>query len=82
MFPTEEFCPPPPNPEDIIYDEDELASEESGLSNSPETKPEPSPEESSSRGSTAVNEHSEEWISSLLFVDEAVERNENFREEW
>lgn len=60
MFPTEEFCPPPPNPEDIIYDEDELASEESGLSNSPETKPEPSPEESSSRGSTAVNEHSEE----------------------
>nr|XP_038039931.1 rab proteins geranylgeranyltransferase component A 1 [Anas platyrhynchos] len=60
MFPTEEFCPPPPNPEDIIYDEDELASEESGLSNSPETKPEPSSEESSSRGSTAVNEHSEE----------------------
>lgn len=81
MFPTEEFCPPPPNPEDIIYDEDELASEESGLSNSPETKPEPSSEESSSRGSTAVNKHSEEWISSLLFVDEAVERNENFREE-
>ncbi|XP_035397052.1 rab proteins geranylgeranyltransferase component A 1 [Cygnus atratus] len=60
MFPTEEFCPPPPNPEDIIYDEDEIASEESGLSNSPETKPEPSPEESSSRGSTAVKEHSEE----------------------
>ncbi|XP_035180721.1 rab proteins geranylgeranyltransferase component A 1 [Oxyura jamaicensis] len=60
MFPTEEFCPPPPNPEDIIYDEDEIASEESGLSNSPETKPEPSAEESSSRGSTAVNECSEE----------------------
>ncbi|NXI73091.1 RAE2 geranylgeranyltransferase, partial [Anseranas semipalmata] len=60
MFPTEEFCPPPPNPEDIIYDEDEIASEESGFSNSPEIKPEPSPEESSSRGSTAVKEHNEE----------------------
>ncbi|KAM6354129.1 rab proteins geranylgeranyltransferase component A 1 isoform 2-T2 [Alca torda] len=49
MFPAEEFCPPPPNPEDIIYDEDEIA-EETGLSNSPETKPESSSEESSSRG--------------------------------
>ncbi|NXY21181.1 RAE2 geranylgeranyltransferase, partial [Atrichornis clamosus] len=48
MFPTEEFCPPPPNPEDIIYDEDEIEAEESGLSNSPETKPESSAEESSS----------------------------------
>uniref|UniRef100_A0A8C0ESF2 Rab proteins geranylgeranyltransferase component A n=1 Tax=Bubo bubo TaxID=30461 RepID=A0A8C0ESF2_BUBBB len=24
MFPAEEFCPAPPNPEDIIYDEDEI----------------------------------------------------------
>ncbi|NXF32499.1 RAE2 geranylgeranyltransferase, partial [Nyctibius bracteatus] len=54
MFPTEEFCPPPPNPEDIIYDEDEIAPEESGFSNSPEAKPEPSTEESSRGDSTAV----------------------------
>ncbi|NXI96601.1 RAE2 geranylgeranyltransferase, partial [Psophia crepitans] len=54
MFPAEEFCPPPPNPEDIIYDEDEVAPEESGFDNSPEAKPEPSAEESSSGGSTAV----------------------------
>ncbi|NXC66909.1 RAE2 geranylgeranyltransferase, partial [Anhinga anhinga] len=55
MFPAEEFCPAPPNPEDIIYDEDEIAPEESGFSNSPDTKPEPSTEESSTGGSTAVN---------------------------
>lgn len=61
MFPTEEFCPAPPNPEDIIYDEDEIASEETGFNNSPETKPESSLQESSSRGSsTAVKEHIEE----------------------
>ncbi|XP_039427818.1 rab proteins geranylgeranyltransferase component A 1 isoform X2 [Corvus cornix cornix] len=54
MFPTEEFCPPPPNPEDIIYDEDEIEPEEAGLSNSPETKPESSAEESSSGGGAAV----------------------------
>ncbi|NWR29234.1 RAE2 geranylgeranyltransferase, partial [Tachuris rubrigastra] len=54
MFPTEEFCPPPPNPEDIIYDEDEIEPEESALSNSAETKPEPSAEESSGGGAAAV----------------------------
>ncbi|NXM33448.1 RAE2 geranylgeranyltransferase, partial [Oxyruncus cristatus] len=54
MFPTEEFCPPPPNPEDIIYDEDEIEPEESGLSNSAETKPEPSAEESSGGGAAAA----------------------------
>ncbi|NXT30826.1 RAE2 geranylgeranyltransferase, partial [Pelecanoides urinatrix] len=60
MFPTEEFCPPPPNPEDIIYDEDEIAPEESGFSNSPETKSEPSTEESSSGGSTAFKKEDNE----------------------
>ncbi|XP_054069663.1 rab proteins geranylgeranyltransferase component A 1 isoform X2 [Rissa tridactyla] len=60
MFPAEEFCPPPPNPEDIIYDEDEIAPEETGLSNSPEAKPESSSEESSSRGSTAVQKEDKE----------------------
>ncbi|KAF2981499.1 hypothetical protein EK904_002873 [Melospiza melodia maxima] len=54
MFPAEEFCPPPPNPEDIIYDEDEIEPEESGLNNSAETKPETSAEESSSEGGAAV----------------------------
>ncbi|XP_051486032.1 rab proteins geranylgeranyltransferase component A 1 [Apus apus] len=60
MFPTEDFCPAPPNPEDIIYDEDEIAPEESGSSNSPETKPEPSAEESSSGDSTAVKKEDNE----------------------
>ncbi|NXD14300.1 RAE2 geranylgeranyltransferase, partial [Nothocercus nigrocapillus] len=60
MFPTEEFCPPPPNPEDTVYDEEELASEDSGLNNAPEAKPEPSPEEGSSEGGATVEpEHSE-----------------------
>uniref|UniRef100_G3X8N4 RAE1/2 domain-containing protein n=1 Tax=Meleagris gallopavo TaxID=9103 RepID=G3X8N4_MELGA len=54
MFPTEEFCPAPPNPEDIIYDEDEIASEETGFNNSPETKPESSLQESSSRDGCIV----------------------------
>ncbi|NXH41528.1 RAE2 geranylgeranyltransferase, partial [Dicaeum eximium] len=54
MFPAEEFCPPPPNPEDIIYDEDEIEPEESGVNNSPETKPETSAEECSSGGGAAV----------------------------
>ncbi|NXA32561.1 RAE2 geranylgeranyltransferase, partial [Eudromia elegans] len=53
MFPTEEFCPPPPNPEDTIYDEEELASEDSGLNSAPETKPDPSPEEGNTEGGAA-----------------------------
>ncbi|NXJ73207.1 RAE2 geranylgeranyltransferase, partial [Trogon melanurus] len=60
MFPTEEFCPPPPNPEDIIYDEDEVAPEEAGSSNSPEPKPESPTEESGSGGSTAVKKEDDE----------------------
>ncbi|NWJ04096.1 RAE2 geranylgeranyltransferase, partial [Crypturellus undulatus] len=54
MFPTEEFCPPPPNPEDTVYDEEEPASEESGLNNATEAKPESSPEEGGSEGAAAV----------------------------
>ncbi|NXF03282.1 RAE2 geranylgeranyltransferase, partial [Smithornis capensis] len=54
MFPTEEFCPPPPNPEDIIYDEDEVEPEESGFSNSAEPKTESSAEESSAGGGADV----------------------------
>lgn len=76
MFPTEEFCPPPPNPEDIIYDEDEIAPEESGFGNLPETKPESSSEEGSSRDSTAVKkEGNEEWISAVLLAEEEVDPN-------
>lgn len=76
MFPTEEFCPPAPNPEDIIYDEDEIAPEESGFSNSPETKPEASTEEMSSGGSAAVEKaDNEEWISSVLLIEEEVDPN-------
>ncbi|XP_074738339.1 rab proteins geranylgeranyltransferase component A 1 isoform X1 [Strix uralensis] len=60
MFPAEEFCPAPPNPEDIIYDEDEIVPEESGFSNSPETKPESATEESSSGDSAAVKKEDNE----------------------
>ncbi|NXW62310.1 RAE1 geranylgeranyltransferase, partial [Eurystomus gularis] len=60
MFPTEDFCPAAPNPEDIIYDEDEIEPEESELSNSAETKPESSTEESSSGGSTVVKKEDNE----------------------
>ncbi|NXD84835.1 RAE1 geranylgeranyltransferase, partial [Halcyon senegalensis] len=60
MFPGEDFCPAPPNPEDIIYDEEEIAAEESGFSNSLETKPESSTEECSSGGDTTVKEDNEE----------------------
>ncbi|NWR66155.1 RAE2 geranylgeranyltransferase, partial [Bucorvus abyssinicus] len=60
MFPEEEFCPPAPNPEDIIYDEDEIVPEESGFSNSPETKPESSAEEGSSGGGSAVKKEDNE----------------------
>ncbi|XP_071425503.1 rab proteins geranylgeranyltransferase component A 1 [Pithys albifrons albifrons] len=54
MFPGEEFCPAPPNPEDIIYDENEMDPEESGLSNSAEAKTESSAEERSSGEDAAV----------------------------
>ncbi|NXG77887.1 RAE1 geranylgeranyltransferase, partial [Baryphthengus martii] len=60
MFPAEDFCPAAPNPEDIIYDEDEIAPEESGVSNSPETKPESSAEESSTGGDTTVKKEDNE----------------------
>ncbi|KFV52340.1 Rab proteins geranylgeranyltransferase component A 1, partial [Tyto alba] len=60
MFPAEEFCPPPPNPEDTIYDEDEIVPEESGFSNSPETKPESTTKEGSNGGSTAVKKEDNE----------------------
>ncbi|XP_037677952.1 rab proteins geranylgeranyltransferase component A 2 [Choloepus didactylus] len=33
IFPSEEFCPPPPNPEDIIFDGDDKQSETPGTSN-------------------------------------------------
>ncbi|KGL82216.1 Rab proteins geranylgeranyltransferase component A 2, partial [Tinamus guttatus] len=60
MFPTEEFCPPPPNPEDTVYEEEELVSEDSGLNHAAEAKPEPSPEEGSSEGGAALEpEYSE-----------------------
>ncbi|XP_071613572.1 rab proteins geranylgeranyltransferase component A 1 [Heliangelus exortis] len=60
MFPSEDFCPAPPNPEDIIYDEDEIEAEEPEFSNSPETKPEPSAEEGCSGDSTAVKKQDNE----------------------
>ncbi|XP_010136109.1 PREDICTED: rab proteins geranylgeranyltransferase component A 2-like, partial [Buceros rhinoceros silvestris] len=60
MFPEEEFCPPAPNPEDIIYDEDEIVPEESGFSNSAETKPESSAEEDGSGGGSAVKKEDNE----------------------
>ncbi|KAJ7310286.1 hypothetical protein JRQ81_007187 [Phrynocephalus forsythii] len=47
MFPKEEFCPPPPNPEDIIYDGDGTQPEDPGFSSPSEEKPENVPEESS-----------------------------------
>ncbi|XP_048214029.1 rab proteins geranylgeranyltransferase component A 2 [Perognathus longimembris pacificus] len=33
IFPSEEFCPPPPNPEDIIFDGDDKQSDASGTDN-------------------------------------------------
>ncbi|XP_045309063.1 rab proteins geranylgeranyltransferase component A 2 [Leopardus geoffroyi] len=33
IFPSEEFCPPPPNPEDIIFDGDDKQPEVSGTNN-------------------------------------------------
>ncbi|XP_062997711.1 rab proteins geranylgeranyltransferase component A 1 [Elgaria multicarinata webbii] len=46
MFPSEEFCPPPPNPEDIIYDGDGTQPEDPGFSNPSEGKSETLPEKS------------------------------------
>ncbi|XP_039187679.1 rab proteins geranylgeranyltransferase component A 1 isoform X1 [Crotalus tigris] len=46
MFPSEEFCPPPPNPEDIIYDGDGTQPEDPGFSNPPEGQAEKVPEKS------------------------------------
>uniref|UniRef100_A0A8C6XMC1 Rab proteins geranylgeranyltransferase component A n=1 Tax=Naja naja TaxID=35670 RepID=A0A8C6XMC1_NAJNA len=44
MFPSEEFCPPPPNPEDIIYDGDGTQPEDPGFSNPSKDKAEKVPE--------------------------------------
>ncbi|NXN08821.1 RAE1 geranylgeranyltransferase, partial [Indicator maculatus] len=60
MFPAEDFCPPPPNPEDIVYEENEIAPEESEVSISPETEPKSSTEESSSGGGIAVKKEDDE----------------------
>ncbi|KAF7244924.1 Rab proteins geranylgeranyltransferase component A 1 [Varanus komodoensis] len=46
MFPNEEFCPPPPNPEDIIYDGDGTQPEDPGFGNPSEDKSESLPEKS------------------------------------
>ncbi|XP_034637427.1 rab proteins geranylgeranyltransferase component A 1 [Trachemys scripta elegans] len=56
MFPKEEFCPPPPNPEDIIYDGDGAQPEDPGFSSSSNIKTEPSPKESSDGDSCKVSE--------------------------
>lgn len=42
IFPGEEFCPPPPNPEDIIYDGDDRLLEASGTSDTTMAKQESS----------------------------------------
>ncbi|XP_074863669.1 rab proteins geranylgeranyltransferase component A 1 isoform X2 [Carettochelys insculpta] len=47
MFPNEEFCPPPPNPEDIIYDGDGTQSEDPELNNSSNAKTQLLPEQTS-----------------------------------
>ncbi|XP_066496067.1 rab proteins geranylgeranyltransferase component A 1 [Tiliqua scincoides] len=47
MFPSEEFCPPPPNPEDIIYDGDGTPPEQPGFDTPSEDKPETLPEKGS-----------------------------------
>lgn len=60
MFPAEDFCPPPPNPEDVIYEEDEIAPEESEFSISPEAEPKSSAEESSSESGIAVKKEDDE----------------------
>ncbi|NXX49665.1 RAE1 geranylgeranyltransferase, partial [Tricholaema leucomelas] len=60
MFPAEDFCPPPPNPEDVIYEEDEIAPEESEFSISPETEPKSSAEGSSSGSGIAVKKEDDE----------------------
>ncbi|XP_069340751.1 rab proteins geranylgeranyltransferase component A 2 [Eulemur rufifrons] len=44
IFPSEEFCPPPPNPEDIIYDGDDKQSDTPGTNNIIMAKPESSEE--------------------------------------
>ncbi|XP_053461697.1 rab proteins geranylgeranyltransferase component A 2 [Nycticebus coucang] len=44
LFPSEEFCPPPPNPEDIIFDGDDKQSDTPGTSNVIKAKPESSEE--------------------------------------
>lgn len=59
MFPKEEFCPPPPNPEDIVYDGDGTQPEDPGFSISPEPKAEPLPEESSNIENKVTEEHNE-----------------------
>ncbi|XP_075796867.1 rab proteins geranylgeranyltransferase component A 1 isoform X2 [Pelodiscus sinensis] len=59
MFPNEEFCPPPPNPEDIIYDGDGTQTEDPGFSNSSNVITKPSPEENSG-GDGDSNQFSEE----------------------
>ncbi|XP_034964383.2 rab proteins geranylgeranyltransferase component A 2-like [Zootoca vivipara] len=47
LFPSEEFCPPPPpNPEDIIYDGDGIQPEDFGFGNPSEANPETLPEKS------------------------------------
>lgn len=40
IFPGKEFCPPPPNPEDIVYDDDDKQPEASRASNVLMAKPE------------------------------------------
>lgn len=50
MFPSEEFCPPPPNPEDIIYDGDGTQPEDPGFGHPSEGKTEKGPEKNLEEG--------------------------------
>nr|XP_003223406.2 PREDICTED: rab proteins geranylgeranyltransferase component A 1 [Anolis carolinensis] len=60
MFPQEEFCPPPPNPEDIIYDGDGSQPEDPGFGNLSEDKPETAPEKSTEEKEEPAEELHEE----------------------
>ncbi|XP_029462447.1 rab proteins geranylgeranyltransferase component A 1 [Rhinatrema bivittatum] len=47
LYPKEEFCPPAPNPEDIVFDGEDTQSQDTGFNSSSEMKAETAAEEES-----------------------------------
>nr|XP_033801766.1 rab proteins geranylgeranyltransferase component A 1 [Geotrypetes seraphini]XP_033801767.1 rab proteins geranylgeranyltransferase component A 1 [Geotrypetes seraphini] len=71
LFPKEEFCPPAPNPEDIVYDVDDTESQDAAFTSSSEIRAEEASEEQSAAKGIDVRADAREGGDSMASAGES-----------